>query len=278
MALEPNDIDPTGLERRPYALLLDVARSLSETTIPRWALSGYKWVPLGCDGLTVTSDGCDVTLDKELGGFEDQVEQLPFLMLASIACSTLSSDPDYMDMVIRDRLEIYASAAFATELIGGTNGGPLSFVSEATVLSGGSARPLALAVADLETHLAAQLHGAKGVIHLTPAALVLAAAVGVVLFSNGRWVTATGHDVVADAGYVGTPPEGEAANDTDEVFLYASGPIYYDITPTRPVGVRNHESTNIPRNIHEFFSERYGLVLFDPCAVGGVRADLADLT
>lgn len=277
MALEPNDIDITGLERRPYALLLDVARNLSDPGIPRWALSGVKWIPLGCDGLTVTSDGCDVTLNKELGGFEDEVEQTPFLMLASIACSTLGSDPEYMDKVITERLDVYASAAFATELMVGTNGGPNSFASTATVVGGGT-RTLALAFADLETWLAAQLHGARGVIHVTPGTLALAAAVGLVLFTNGRWVTATGHDVVADAGYTGAPPEGEAANGTDEVFLYASGPVYYEITPTKKVGMRNHESTNMGRNIHEFFSERYGLVLFDPCAVGAVRADLTNLT
>lgn len=273
MALEPNDIDPTGLEQRPYALLLDVARNLSDGGIPRWALSGYKWVPLGCDGLTVTSDGCDVTLDKQLGGFEDQIEQTPFLLLASIACSTLGSDPEYMDRVITDRLTTYASAAFATELMTGTNGGPLSFAS-ATKLNSGSARTLRLAFADLETWLALQLHGARGVIHLTPAAMALAAADRLVHFIDNRWVTATGHLVVADAGYTGPAPTGGAVS-ADQDWLYASGNIYYEITPVKPVGERNFQSTNISRNIHEFFSERYGLVLFDPCAVGAVRATLA---
>jgi hypothetical protein len=273
MALEPNDIDITGFGQRPYALLLDVARPLSEGGIPRWALSGVKWVPLGCDGLTVTTDGCDVTLDKELGGFEDQVEQLPFLMLASIACSTLGSDPAYMDKIITDRLTVFASAAFATELMVGTNGGPLSFAG-AEKLASGNARTLRLAFADLETWLALQLHGAQGIIHLTPAAMALAAADGLVMFIDGRWVTATGHLVVADAGYTGpAPTDGSVSADQD--WLYASGPIFYDITPVKPVGERNFQSTNIARNIHEFFSERYGLILFDPCAVGAVRATLA---
>lgn len=273
MALEPNDIDITGLNARPYGLLLDAARDLPGVSgIPRWALSGVKWVPRGCDNITVTTDGCDVEQDKQLNNFEDQIEQSPFLMLDAIACSTLGSDVDVMDNLITERLTVFASAAFASELMAGTNS-TISFAS-ANKLAGGAARSLRLAFVDLETWLAAQLHGAQGIIHLTPAAMALAAADRLVQFIDGRWVTATGHLVVADAGYTGPAPTGGTVS-ADQDWLYASGAIYYAITPVKSVGERNFQSTNIARNIHEFFSERYGIVVFDPCAVGAVRATLA---
>lgn len=280
MAQAPIDIDITGMEKRPYALLLDVARQLPAAQlqvngIERWQLAGVTWVPWGCTNIDTDVVGCNITNIKNLEGFPAIETQKAFLLVDGLACSTLSSDPAYMDQKLRERLDVYASAAFATELMRGTNGGPNSFkTNETTILGGGAARSLRLAFADLETHLASKLHGAKGVIHLTVAALALAAADGFVFFTDGGWVTATGHDVVADAGYDGSAPDGNAVS-ADQDWLYASGPVFYAITSIRPVGMRNDESTNIPRNIHEFFAERYGLVAFDPCAVGAVRATLA---
>jgi hypothetical protein len=103
----------------------------------------------------------------------------------------------------------------------------------------------------------------------------LIAADGLADFADGGWVTATGHDVIADAGYTGAAPNGVAAAAADTAFLYASGPIYYAITEIEAVGRRNQESTDMTRNVHQFFAERYGLVAFDPCAVGAVRTTLA---
>lgn len=274
MAHAPIAIDLQQVVRRPRALLLDVASPIPEST--RWPLAGVTWVPWGCTNIETDVVGCNITNIKTLENYPSIEEQTPFLLVDGIACSTLTSDPADMDARLNTRLDVYASAAFAVELMSGTNGGPNSF-RDAEILSGGSARSLALAFADLETFLAARLHGAKGVIHLTPAALVIAAMAGLVLDSGSGWVTATGHDVVADAGYTGDAPNGVDANGADEAFLYASGPIFYGITEIKQVGIRNHESTNMIRNIHEFFAERYGLVAFDPCSVGAVRADLSDL-
>lgn len=279
MAQAPIDIDITGVDRRPFALLLDVARPLPADQIQmRWPLAGVTWVPWGCSNIDTDVVGCTVTNIKNLEDFPAIETQEAFLLLDGIACSALSSDPALMDARLRERLDVYASAAFAVELMHGINGGPNSFETNETTIISNVARPVGLAFADGERFLAEKLHGARGVFHITPGTLALAAAYGLVFFNNGGWQTATGHDVVADAGYTGGAPDGVAAPGADEVFLYVSGQIYYAITAISPVGQRNHESTDMTRNIHEFFAERYGLVAFDPCAVGAVRTDLTSLT
>ena len=273
MAQAPIDNDLNTVDRRPYALLLDVAQPLPENT--RWPLAGITWVPWGCTDIQVDPVGCEITNIKTLEDFATIETQTAFLLIDGIQCSTLSADPEMLDARLSKRLDILASAAFATELMFGTNGGPNSFRSSETTIISNTARSLRLAFVDLETFLASRLHGARGVIHLTPGALALAAADGLVHFINGEWVTATGHQVVADAGYTGAAPNGVAAVAADVAFLYASGPVYHAISAIKPVGARNQESVDMTRNVYEFFSERYGIVAFDPCSVGAVRTTLA---
>lgn len=280
MAQAPKDIDVNSVVRRPHGLLLDAAQRipdslLSSTGTVRWALSGVTWVTWGCTNIDTDVVGCDKTNIKTLEDFAAIETQKAFLLVDGIRCSTLSSIPDTMDQRLTKRLDVYASAAFAVELMRGTNGGPNSFKTNETTIISNTARSLRLAFADMETFLADKLHGAQGLIHVTPAAMVLAVADGMVRFVDGVWQTATGHLVVGDAGYTGDAPTGVASTATDVDFLYASGPIYYAISNIDPVGKRNHESTDMTRNVHQFFSERYGLIAFDPCAVGAVRTTLA---
>lgn len=280
MAQAPKDFDVDTVIRRPHALLLDVAEripdsKLSATGTARWPLAGVTWVTWGCSNIDTDVVGCEVTNIKSLEDFAAIETQKAFLLVDGVRCSTLSSVPDTMDRRLEKRLDVYASAAFAVELMRGTNGGPNSFKTNETTIISNTARTLRLAFADMETWLADKLHGARGIIHLTPAAMILAAADGLVRFVEGQWQTATGHLVVADAGYDGSAPNGVAAVAADVDFLYASGPIYYAVTAIAPVGRRNHESTDMTRNVHQFFSERYGLLAFDPCAVGAVRTTLA---
>lgn len=282
MAQAPKDLDLNTIERRPYGLLLDVAEQIPDSALSvggrvRFALAGITWVPWGCSNIHTDIVGCDKTNIKTLEDFASIETQNPFLMVDGVKCSTLSSDPEMMDARLNRRLDVYASAAFATELMRGTNGGPNSFKSSETTVISNSARPLGLAFADAEQFLASKLHGARGVFHITPGTLTLAAAYGLVLFDNGAWYTASGHQVVADAGYTGVGPNGVAGLSTDQSFIYVSGPIYYAITDIIKVGARDHESTDMTRNVHQFFSERYGILAFDPCATGAVRADLTTL-
>lgn len=280
MAQAPKDLDLKTIEQRPYALLLDVAERipddlLSTNGTPRWPLAGITWVTWGCTNIDTDVVGCDKTNIKTLEDFAAIETQNPFLLVDGVRCSTLSSVPETMDARLETRLDIYASAAFAVELMRGTNGGPNSFRTNETTIISNTARTLRLAFVDLENFLAQKLFGARGVIHLTVGAMVLAAADQLVHFIDGQWRTATGHLVVADAGYTGAAPNGVGAPAADTAFLYASGPIYYAITATKPVGRRDHESTDMTRNVHQFFSERYGILAFDPCSVGAVRTTLA---
>lgn len=280
MAQAPIDIDINSVVRRPNTLLLDVARPIPESEMSsggtsRWALAGLTWVTWGCTNIDTDVVGCSITNIKTLEEFAAIETQKPFLLVDGVKCSALSSVPATMDRRLETRLDVFASAAFGVELMRGTNGGPNSFKTNETTVIANTARTLRLSFADMETFLAQKLHGARGIIHLTPAAMVLAAADWLVQYIDGVWQTATGHLVVADAGYTGAAPDGVAAPATDVAFLYASGPIYYAMTTVKPVGRRDHESTDMTRNVHQFFSERYGLVAFDPCAVGAVRTTLA---
>jgi hypothetical protein len=180
-----------------------------------------------------------------------------------------------MESRLSKRLDVYASAAFAVELMRGTNGGPNSFKTNETTVISNTALTLRLAFAAVETFLAQKLFGARGIVHITPATLALAAADRLVHYIDGEWQTASGHRVVADAGYTGANPTGVAAAGASETFIYASGPVYYAISDTKPVGRRNQESTDMTRNVYQFFSERYGLLAFDSCSVGAVRTTLA---
>jgi hypothetical protein len=223
-------------------------------------------VPWGCDDLQTYGVDCEDPDTKDLVDYPEITDQQPFLLVDGIRCSTLSSLPEFMDARLAHNLDVYASAAFAQELLTGAASGGHSLEGDADSLA--AAGDLVSAIAALEDSLAGALHGGMGLLHMSPGTLAAVAAAGLAVFTDGQWKTPSGHTIVADAGY--------AADElSDTVTIYATGPVFYAISETQGVGSRNQESTDLERNIHLFLGERYGIVVFDPCAVFGIDTPLA---
>lgn len=280
MALAPKDIDLPGVERRPYGLLLDVARPipkemLSERSIERWQIGGVTFSTWGCSQeINVQRVDCDDLLTiTDVDDFGDIETSLPFEMYLAIQCSTLSSDPEEMDRRLDGVMSVKTSAAMARELLTGTNSGGIAFDSEADILSNTSESVLS-ALVRVEDWLATTLDGGLGFVHMSPAVLVLATGSTAAYFDGDNWRTPSGHIIVADAGYATsvTPSGGGAtAASSSQRWIYASGPVFYATTEVERIGRRNQESTDMTRNVHIFRSHRYGLLAFDPCAVAATK-------
>lgn len=283
MAQTPKDIDLPGVERRPNSLLLDVARPIPKETlsyngIERWAIGGVTWTTWGCPDLNVQRTDCDDLLTiADVDDFADIEVALPFEIYLAIRCSTLSSDPEQMDARLAQWINVQSSAAFARELLTGTNSGGLAFDSEADILSN-TADSVVVGLARGEDWLATTLDGGLGFVHMSPAMLLLANAARAVMFNGSNWHTPSGHTVIADAGYAAsvTPSGGGAtAATTGQRWIYFSGPVFYAATETERIGRRNQESRDIARNIDIFRAHRYGLVAFDPCAVAATKVNFS---
>lgn len=283
MAQAPKDIDLPGLERRPYGLLVDIARELpkemvSERGIERWQLAGVTYQTWGCPDLNVQRVDCDDLLTiNEVEDLGDIEVSRAFEMYLAVDCSTLSSDPAEMDARLDNWLSVKSSAALARELLTGTNSGGIAFDSEADVLTN-TAEFLPYGLARIEDWLGTTLDGGLGYIHMSPATLLLAAAQTSVYWDGSNWRTPSGHVVVADAGYTTnvTPSSGGATAASGlERWVYTSGPVFYSLSNIERIGRRNQESRDMTRNVDIFRSHRYGMVAFDPCAVAATKISFA---
>lgn len=278
MAHAPLVIDLPGLERRPYGLLLDASPEIpaSELQGMRWLLAGVTWMAFDCSNIeTTTEDGCTALEPLDFDrGFGDSIEaQQTFMLWDAIRCSDLSVDASVLRGRVEMKLTVLASAGVASELMTGAASAGHAFVSDALSL-GNTAETLRVGFAKLEAHLASKLHGAVGMIHVPPGVLTLALADSLVMGVNGLFRTATGHIVVGDAGYTGTAtPDGATAANSSQAWLYASGIVRHAITDIQ--GLREAEENLIERNTESFYGHRYGIVAYDPCAVGAVKVTVA---
>ncbi len=285
------DINLPGPERRSRGLLLDVARLIpaswfEERNAGRWA-DGLTWLPHGIANITTDGAACELTYDKNARDLPDIATQSSFLIYDSVRCSTLSSNVAWLTALLRHNLGagnaegVYVSAAFAAELeTGAQSNGSISLTGNATnppeILSN-TAVGLDIAFDLLEEHLAAVLHGAAGVIHLTPGLLTIAVADGLVEWREGQYQTPTGHSVVGDAGHSGTvTPEGGSAAGAGEVWAYATGEVWYLLSNTDGFesSVDGDSQTYLLRNENRPLVERYGLVAFDPETLGAVKVSI----
>lgn len=245
----------------------------------RW-LNGVRFEPFGCDAHTVKApfDPCTTNAlpDANEHGFEDEVAFEPFLALAGIECSVVATDRSQLLDWVTAHTEIERSANLAAEVEraawSGTN---ISLIS-AAVSNGETGdnadTSLAGAVSYIEARLAERLHGGVGIIHM-PAWLL-------VLLPNVRWIddkphTATGHVIVADAGYQGVDPDtGDAS--ADATWIFGSGPVFAKLSPVIDFVGNPYEEIDFERDQRFVTIQQYGLAYFDPCTVVSAQVDLTD--
>jgi hypothetical protein len=268
---------------RTRGLLLYAMRQAGLIESPARWLAGVKYHPRDCRGLGIGTSVwyCDDPNDDDLDAGAEcvaWVEQFAFDIQDALTDSTLARNEDEMRMLLESRYTEMISWAFAATLVGLNSqfnaASGLTLPTQAHAPDGGfpAATPIAKAMAILENDLAKTLHGAEGMIHLSPGLLYQAANGGGLILDDGTYRTPSGHTVVGDAGYYrAAAPTGQAtstANTSD--WAYASGPIEYQATPFNIKGEMPEAFVTISDNRVNLYSQEHGIFLFDPCAVTAV--------
>ena len=93
------------------------------------------------------------------------------------------------------------------------------------------------------------------------------------MFLNGDWYTATGHLVVADAGYVGPNPA-DGVVTAGAPYLYGSGPVFFKLYPNVTIVGQPWENFDYTRDNFRVDVEQYGIAFFEPCSVVAAAVDL----
>lgn len=216
-----------------YGLLVAAAVN----TLPagsRWQAKGVKWTAEQCGvsgraavGLCGSTD----TLTAERSGVF--ANATPFLVWAADECGVFGFQArDWSGRAIR-QLEATQSYQIANELWTGDlrdaealdNPALIDSTSDTLTESG----PLSVldAFACLEQGLSSCAKGRRGMLHVTPQALVHLVAAFVVTREGSQYLSPLGNVVVADAGYDGSGPGGSPAGATQ--WMYATGMISVQI-------------------------------------------------
>jgi hypothetical protein len=278
---------PSGAVR---GLLLDAATEIPTDQMVRDGTSrmplGVKWVPWGTDMLDTDPSDCVVsyvhTADEPvLRRVPSVLEQPAFLMWDALKCSTLSSVPEWLRERIVRNLRMYASAAFSGEMAtaAASAGLPISGdnIYTPTILNA-AAQTIRIAMAELENHLGSSLHGAAGMIHVSPGLLSLLLADRFVSWDGSVYRTASGHAVTGDPGWTGdyTPWASTAAGAGNE-WVYATAPVWYSISGINTTAVLTDDQvdTEILRNMNEPIAKRFGVVTWDPAPTGAIKVVVA---
>ena len=245
----------------------------------RWA-AGVKFQPRDCRPLTLGKSVwyCDGTDDLAAGtDCVAFVEQYAFSIEDALRDTTMGAQVTDIRELLRARYDEMLSWAFASTLVGLNSGfDGLTLPSTAHAPDGGYGAGTAMvkALAILENELADTLHGAVGMIHMSPGALLVANAGGALEVSGSEVRTPTGHRVVADAGYFkAAAPSGQSGStaNTSE-WIYASGPIQYEASAYTVLGDDSNMGLDPFHNKVELQSQSQGIFIFDPCAVTAVLA------
>ncbi len=290
-------LDPP--EARPWGLLVDEATELPKDDFVIEGVSrlglGVQHTPWGCDPLRVGNASCNpfFVLDGDAPGFDSGGNRIPanstltkdaaindydatvvhpaFKLVDGLTCSTMSF-PDlnsnrYASMTnrLRARMRLLSSASLMTELITGwASAGPA--FDDVTPMT--AAATVAAAASAVEEHLAAKLHGGRGIVYIPPRLLPAAVAAFWVYEKGGRLVTVTGHRVVSDAGHTGKI--GQGAAQTTKNWVFASGPVSYRIDDRELLGEGTDSTLDLFHNLRVRISEATAQLAFDPCALGAV--------
>lgn len=258
-------IAPPPLTKRRWGLLIDAAYTINAAR-PK---AGVTFPALGTDPVDrTTAEFCD-----DIANWDDQVGSIEvfdsFIVRASEACSALDVDLAWLNGRLNTRWNAMVSEAVAAELGDGAQSGSKSLASEATVAGyATSVEGMAGAIEDLLS----DLHGAAGMVHLSPRMFGLLGTDFLTMVGD-QWFTKTGHLVVADPGYADLAPEGETS-DTTTGWIFTSGPVGLNLGDPRSNQNANEYLDRTVNRIHgRVIAE--AVLAFDPATVSAVQVDLS---
>jgi hypothetical protein len=172
------------------------------------------------------------------------------------------------------------SAAIAHEFwTGEAIGNPALADANATVLTSGPTSPIR-GIALLERAIADT--GRAGMIHLSPELAWTLTAVGsrdiFEVARDGKLYTVNGTQLVIDAGYDGTAPEGESPSSGSIEWAYATGPV--ELIRDAPIIVPGEvrEALDRDTNTITYRAERYAIPFWDTALQAAVEIDLCQST
>lgn len=279
---------PSPVPRR----LLDVIQRIPGLNTPdeqasgnelRW-LNGIKFEPWACRSLSaVAAADCSTeTLAAITATCEAALTQSPFQIIDALKASTLEWTVEMLDAYLGMRVQLMVSSVFASELISGAASGGMALSKSAhapdDIAFGAAAKPIWEVLAALESELAQHIPNGRGYIHVPPGLLSTATmSYGCVLNSQGFYETPNGNIIVADSGYQQpTQPTGQPAPSAGTDWVYASGPVFYEMTDFVGLGIGS-ETYNFTKNTINRWISGYGILVFDPCPVTAALATYSTL-
>lgn len=251
--------------------------------VKRW-LNGVKFTPFGCEVVVGDSfDPCVVRDRDDPQSFPDEVLFDPFLMEVGVACTTLTADAailrSQMLSYITAHLDVSRSSLLGQQVMQGAfSATNPSLMSEAQVITGADESLLG-ALEAVEDGLADLLDGGQGMVHLPASLLSALQSGGGLRFIAGpdgsfRYYTATGHIVVADAGYAGPSPTANGIV-AGEVWIYGSGPIFAKIDDVVNIDGAPWEEIDLSVNVMNVHGSQFALAIFEPCSVVAAVVDVS---
>lgn len=260
---DPDAADPEAERRRREA--------------DRWQMFGVTWLPDGAPNVRTIEADCEVVYDKTARDLPDVVTQRPFGLYDALQCLTLGPEVQFLLERVVHNLDVHASAAIAAQLETASLSG-IGLIGNATYTpvrpNANAASSVARSFYALEEYLATVLDGALGVIHIPAAMLSFAP----VFWRGDHFETLTGHLVIADSGFTGTAtPTGGAGPGADSRWIYATGPVWWKVSPVRPALGPGDAQVRRGTNLNRPLAERFALVAFDPNILAAARVSLDEL-
>jgi hypothetical protein len=240
---------------------------------------GFTFDPENCGESGVGNpELCNTDNDKPIPDNPDVIEAEPFYIWAGDKCSPQRLSRDWQGRA-RRQLAATESYQVARELWRGdeaqTNGWPNRYLAHEdsdVVTSGPTSATDALA--RLEYALGDCVHGARGMVHATRHAVTYWHQLGLVRREGNLLLTIHDTLVVPDAGYDGSGPNGQAA-DEDSQWAYATGMVIArlgpeQVVPDGPLAQAVDRATNTV----EYRAERLAAVGWDGCCHLAAELDL----
>lgn len=243
------------------------------TDAGRWG-GGFAYNPEQC-GVTGTLDPCSPGA-RVITDNLDQIEGEPFIVWAGDKCAPFAP----RDYASRARRQLRAARSYqiARELwrgdlalAQGWSNRPLASPESDVLTSGPSS--VTDAFACLEGVLGECLHGARGMIHVTRQMATFLDERKLVRREGQLLLTVHDTWVVADAGYDGTGPNGEAAAD-GSVWAYATSPVQVLLGPEHITPDTLAEALDRSTNLVEYQADQLAAATWDHCCHLAVEVDL----
>jgi len=170
-----------------------------------------------------------------------------------------------------DALKAYTPWAISNELDTGAMSGNPSLISTAVDISSGAAIPIVSALSALIRARVNRGLGGIATAHV-PAWLVPSLADHYQLDDAGAAHAGGILRISPGPGYTGFSPtsSGHVAPPVGEGWIYITGPVEYEVGPITTQPDQDHQQRLTNRV--EVYSERAGILRFDPCGVFAIRA------